>query len=231
MRTRGEYERVLRLAKTGLNNCEIARAAGIPRSTVRKWVSDGMPPRMACEPRSQTPTAEMATDAFPWLREHAYAYLLGLYLGDGHLARMRREVYALRIYLDAHYPLIIEEATTAVALTNPTERAAAYPVRDVQMKIVVGYSKSLARPVSSAWSRHQTSSSDHAHRLATRDLRSVPGSAASRADSLRRLPLDQHHPPPEADLSLSALPVQLTAPMTSAGSSASTATRSASTGE
>jgi hypothetical protein len=30
-----------------------------------------------------------------------YAYLLGLYLGDGHLARMRRDVFLLRITLDA----------------------------------------------------------------------------------------------------------------------------------
>jgi hypothetical protein len=27
--------------------------------------------------------------------EAAYAYLLGLYLGDGHIARGRRDVYAL----------------------------------------------------------------------------------------------------------------------------------------
>ena len=34
----------------------------------------------------------------------AYAYLLGLYLGDGCLSETRRGVYRLRITLDKKYP-------------------------------------------------------------------------------------------------------------------------------
>jgi hypothetical protein len=44
----------------------------------------------------------------------AYAYLLGLYLGDGHLSKLRR-VYRLRVSLDARYPSIIDECAQAMA--------------------------------------------------------------------------------------------------------------------
>jgi len=44
-----------------------------------------------------------------------YAHLLGLYLGDGHLARHPRDVWRLTIYLDARYPGIIAEARDAMA--------------------------------------------------------------------------------------------------------------------
>lgn len=40
----------------------------------------------------------------------SYAYLLGLYLGDGSISTHARGVYKLRLYLDAAYPRIIDEA-------------------------------------------------------------------------------------------------------------------------
>jgi hypothetical protein len=39
-----------------------------------------------------------------------YAYLLGVYLGDGHLVACRRDVYRLSIACDAAYPGLIELA-------------------------------------------------------------------------------------------------------------------------
>jgi hypothetical protein len=44
-----------------------------------------------------------------------YPYLLGLYLGDGMLSMARRNVWRLRISLDAKYPVIIERAKAAIA--------------------------------------------------------------------------------------------------------------------
>ena len=43
-----------------------------------------------------------------------YSYLLGLYLGDGHVAQPNRS-YQLRIVLDGIYPLIIDECADAIA--------------------------------------------------------------------------------------------------------------------
>jgi hypothetical protein len=45
----------------------------------------------------------------------SYAYLLGLYLGDGCISRHAREVYRLRIILDVKYPEIIAGAAAAMA--------------------------------------------------------------------------------------------------------------------
>ncbi len=56
------------------------------------------------------------------LREYAYA--LGLYLGDGNLAR-RGGTYYLRITLDARYPSIIDAAASAARELAPDYR----PVR------------------------------------------------------------------------------------------------------
>ena len=43
-----------------------------------------------------------------------YAYLLGLYLGDGMLTSAPRRVWRLRIVLDQRYPLIIERCKWAI---------------------------------------------------------------------------------------------------------------------
>lgn len=52
----------------------------------------------------------------------AYAYLLGLYLGDGCLSATHRGVFRLRIFLDAKYPGILDECETAMWATMPTSR-------------------------------------------------------------------------------------------------------------
>jgi len=56
-------------------------------------------------------------DRLPW-RPHdepSYAYLLGLYLGDGHVHVDGRGRVHLRVSLDAAYPGIIEECQRAIA--------------------------------------------------------------------------------------------------------------------
>jgi hypothetical protein len=53
----------------------------------------------------------------------AYAYVLGLYLGDGCLNRTARS-WQLRITLDAAYPGIVDEAAAAVAAHVPHGRVA-----------------------------------------------------------------------------------------------------------
>ena len=68
-----------------------------------------------------------------------YAYLLGLYLGDGCLGKMPR-TWSLRIYQDAKYPNIIEEARAAVAAVNPN-RTSNVQVRRDGCVCVYGYWK------------------------------------------------------------------------------------------
>ena len=54
------------------------------------------------------------------LAEDAYAYLLGLYLGDGHITHGRRDVYALNMKCSNAWPALIEAAQSAMAAVMPT---------------------------------------------------------------------------------------------------------------
>jgi len=55
----------------------------------------------------------------PSLPAAAYAYLLGLYLGDGWIVPMASGTFSLRISLDRRYPRIIDDAAHAMAKVNP----------------------------------------------------------------------------------------------------------------
>jgi hypothetical protein len=110
MRSLEEFERVIELVESGVNNCAISRATEIPLSTVQRWHKQhegGLPPR------KQRPSACFVCDASA-LDERAYAYLLGLYLGDGCLVPQRRGVYRLEVALDQTYPNIISDAREAI---------------------------------------------------------------------------------------------------------------------
>jgi hypothetical protein len=70
----------------------------------------------------------------------SYAYLFGLYLGDGHL-QDTGWTWQLRISLDARYPAIVEECTTAMLCTLPEVRPGAYGDRDDRVLRVSAGSK------------------------------------------------------------------------------------------
>jgi hypothetical protein len=53
----------------------------------------------------------------------SYAYLLGIYLGDGCISDHPRSVCRLRIALDAIYPGIAAECATAIEAVAPGKRA------------------------------------------------------------------------------------------------------------
>ena len=112
----GTVARTLELAAEGRNASEVARLLGIPRATVRDWMQ-GRVPR-----RSLLATAGCGrcggVHDFGGLPP-AYVHLLGLYLGDGCLSAHRREVFKLRISLDARYPEIVEECEEAIRAVRP----------------------------------------------------------------------------------------------------------------
>lgn len=73
--------------------------------------------------------------------DESYAYLLGLYLGDGYLAAMPRGVFHLRITLDRRYAGIISAAATAIQCVLPRNRVSARPRREFAAVEVGCYSK------------------------------------------------------------------------------------------
>jgi hypothetical protein len=111
MRALVEREIVAHLAAGGLNACQIADIARIPRSTVRDWIQRP-------EPKLGRPLVfDPAT-----LPKPEYSYLLGFYLGDGTISCSRKGVHRLRIFTDTRYPAVIAECAAAMEAVMPGNR-------------------------------------------------------------------------------------------------------------
>jgi hypothetical protein len=129
--------RGLELAAEGRTATEVARLLGVPRATVRDWMYGRIPKRSRLAANGcERCGGEHDLPGLP----QAYVYLLGLYLGDGCLSAHRRDVFKLRISLDARYPEIVEECRDAIRAVMPASK-----VNRVDMRTwfeVYSYSKS-----------------------------------------------------------------------------------------
>jgi hypothetical protein len=117
MRPLEEFDEVHRWVAWGLNDCQIQRLTGIPRGTIRGWRHRAIPPGTFGRGKGGCLRCDSAD-----LDEEWYAYLLGMYLGDGHVAALAKGVYSLRITLDETYPMIIEECRLAMERVRPGAR-------------------------------------------------------------------------------------------------------------
>lgn len=133
MRSHSQRRDVLRLSAEGLSDYEVSRRTGVARSTVQRWRTR----RGSLAPNPGCPICD-AQDELP---TQAYAYLLGLYLGDGWIGEHRSRVHRLSIYLDAAYPDIIDECAAAMAAVRPGQVADRYKKPDAEMVIVRMYSR------------------------------------------------------------------------------------------
>ena len=106
----------LNLASQGCSATEVSWRIGVPRPTVRDWLS-GHVPRIALGRGSACQGCGGDHDLTTLPR--SYPYLLGIYLGDGCLSAHRRRVFKLRISLDARYPEIADECVRAVGQHAP----------------------------------------------------------------------------------------------------------------
>ena len=119
MRTKTEVERVLALLAEGCSDVEVGRRTGIPRTTVRDWRRGRIPGRLSVGSRSRAcPICMPGSQTLP---EREYAYVLGLYLGDGCVSRQPRS-YQLRIFLDAAYPGIVDECRRSLEAVRPDNK-------------------------------------------------------------------------------------------------------------
>ena len=133
---------ILALSREGLNSWELARVSGVPRSTIRNWVAghvpDPDPSRGCCF------VCHSDMSAVSPILASAYAYLLGMYLGDGWISNHPRGVKRLQIALDRKYPVIIAECEAAMSLVVPRN------------KVLVSSSKTGRFEEVSAYSSHWT---------------------------------------------------------------------------
>jgi hypothetical protein len=142
MRSNVEYAEAIALAAGGLNDCEIARATGVPRTTVRDWRNGPHRPQRLVPQRACTVCGHPEHD-FRALPRASYAYLLGMYLGDGSIDRMPR-TWRLRIALDLGWPAIIEECADAMRAVLPRNRVLSYqPTPGSRCQVLAVYSKQL----------------------------------------------------------------------------------------
>src|SRR6185437_11859718 len=122
MRPQTTVDRARALSKQGLHDREVAQLTGVPLRTVRNRRT-GRHRSSDVERKRRKQTCPRC-DGVP-LDERAYAYLLGLYLGDGCLIRQPKDVFLLSIACCDVWPGLIgaaKEATRRVMPTNAVFR-------------------------------------------------------------------------------------------------------------
>jgi hypothetical protein len=129
----------LRLSAIGVLDKENARICGVSVAAIRHWRSGRRRVwNESCDPRrTGCPRCHGKS-----LDEPAYAYLLGLYLGDGHIVRGRRGVYSLAIACCDDWPGLMEAARRAMSAVMPTSSVCL--VRQHGCTMVKSYSKHWA---------------------------------------------------------------------------------------
>jgi Homeodomain-like domain len=136
MRARAEIEKALALLAVGLSDLDVSRRTGIPRSTIRDWRQKGAPRH---RPGQRPKACPVCRPDDQELAVSEYVYLLGLYLGDGYVARLGR-TYSLRIFLDASYPEIVEACKNAVSAVRPENRVWVGRRKTCRCDVVLAYS-------------------------------------------------------------------------------------------
>jgi len=138
-RPRKDLETVRDLLDQGLSVAEASRRARIPRGTVQMWLSAGL--EATLDARAEHAGRSGPCEFCGYVRdlsETSYAYLLGLYLGDGYIAPHPRGVYRLRIFQDNKYPNLIHQCAMAMNWVIPSRIGL---VQNDGCKEITSYSK------------------------------------------------------------------------------------------
>ncbi|MDX3729055.1 helix-turn-helix domain-containing protein [Streptomyces caniscabiei] len=124
----GTRKLALALVGQGRSLNSVSRETGISRAAIRSWQQRLEPlPRMApCDPG---PPAD----------DGAYAYLLGLYLGDGCISAHPRSGYYLRIACADAWPGLMRQCREAIAKVRPG--VGVYSLQKEGYSMVTSYSR------------------------------------------------------------------------------------------
>ncbi|MEV6250218.1 helix-turn-helix domain-containing protein [Streptomyces sp. NPDC051742] len=110
-------QRALTLLRGGAKNADVARELNVPRGTIGKWKHMDRAKRGECpgRPNPKCPRCDGRE-----LDEVTYAYLLGLYLGDGNVSQPpQHRAPSLRITLDDLWPGVQNEAEASMRAVFP----------------------------------------------------------------------------------------------------------------
>jgi hypothetical protein len=152
-----KLELVQRLVADEISSRRISRLTGVPDSTVRNW-------------RRRPPTVRQRASGAqsPWRPQdpERYSYLLGIYLGDGHIAFSKGHPF-LRLYLDQRYPGIVQSAADALRSAFPAANVRRYDREDCRLTILQVSNRALQY----AFPQHGPGRK-HARRIALEDWQS-----------------------------------------------------------
>ncbi|MGC5346022.1 helix-turn-helix domain-containing protein [Streptomyces sp. DT24] len=113
-------QRALTLLRGGARNADVARQLNVPLGTVSYWRHMDRAKRGEC-PGSHDPKCPIC-DGRP-LNESSYVYLLGLYLGDGHISQYAgHRVPNLMITCDDGWPGLMDAAEDALRAVFPDNK-------------------------------------------------------------------------------------------------------------
>lgn len=128
MRTYEELRQILVVYEQcgGMN--ETARRTGLPRTTVQRyikkyWTVENFDAEYNA--KQSATTIYMLTHPLPEYSEihKHYAYILGMYLGDGHISNTRDpKTYRMMIYLDKKYRGIIDRCVNSIEVLMPQNK-------------------------------------------------------------------------------------------------------------
>ncbi|MGV9932214.1 transcriptional regulator [Streptomyces olivaceoviridis] len=107
-------ERAVALVAQGRTLRSVSRELGVSRYAIRSWQT-----RIEPIQRVSKPCPRCQDVPGPPEDPAAYAYLLGLYLGDGCISAHRRGVYTMRVVLDNAWPGIIDACEAALRAVRP----------------------------------------------------------------------------------------------------------------
>ncbi|MEW2494419.1 helix-turn-helix domain-containing protein [Streptomyces nodosus] len=113
----GTRKRALALVAQGRSVNSVSKQTGISRAAIRSWQTSLEP----LDP-SRSAACPRCRDIPGTPDEPAYAYLLGLYLGDGCVSRHRRGVHSLRIACSDTWPGLIDACAEAMQAVRPANR-------------------------------------------------------------------------------------------------------------
>ncbi|MGW2822561.1 helix-turn-helix domain-containing protein [Streptomyces sp. NPDC001443] len=109
-------QKALTLLRNGVSNAAVARGLNVPLGTISYWKHVDRAKRGECPGRTQQPCPRCEGK----LDISAYAYLLGLYLGDGHIIQNRAmRAPSLSITCADAHPGLMDECAKAMRSVLP----------------------------------------------------------------------------------------------------------------
>jgi hypothetical protein len=122
VRPEADVREVFRLHNLGVAQFAISAATGVSVTQIKRWLRAGEQSVLNSRGRSgdcSGPSRCRLTSDPP---HEPYAYLLGQYLGDGHIVHNHRGVYRLEVACCAAYTNIVEECASAISQVLPSCR-------------------------------------------------------------------------------------------------------------